>query len=80
MVGNKEYPEGTGRNKKEAKEAAAKLVYLQVEGGEMSEVCDHQKFYQITLYNNKASISTSQQLLNVYLVKEWFNNTYNYLR
>ncbi|XP_075875071.1 interferon-induced, double-stranded RNA-activated protein kinase [Nelusetta ayraudi] len=37
LVGDKEYPEGTGRNKKEAKEAAAKLVYLEVHGSEMSE-------------------------------------------
>ncbi|XP_075875072.1 interferon-induced, double-stranded RNA-activated protein kinase-like [Nelusetta ayraudi] len=37
LVGGKEYPEGTGRNKKEAKEAAAKLVYLEVHGSEMSE-------------------------------------------
>lgn len=41
MVGGKEYPEGTGRNKKEAKEAAAKLVYLEVYGSEMSEVCEN---------------------------------------
>lgn len=54
MVGGEEYPEGTGRNKKEAKEAAAKLVYLQVEGGEMSEVSDStHKFYQSSLQYKK---------------------------
>lgn len=53
MVGDKEYPEGTGRNKKEAKEAAAKLVYFQVEGGEMSEVCKyHYRFYFYNDINN----------------------------
>lgn len=41
MVGDKEYPEGTGRNKREAKEAAARLVYLQVHGDEMSEVFEN---------------------------------------
>lgn len=52
-VGDKEYPPGTGRNKKEAKEAAAKLVYLQVEGTEMSEVCEiRHKFYQGILHKN----------------------------
>lgn len=52
LVGGKGYPEGAGRNKKEAKEAAAKIVYDHVEGGEMSEVCNsNHKFYQGTLYN-----------------------------
>lgn len=51
MVGGKEYPEGKGRNKKEAKEAAAEVVYLQVKDSGMSEVCEN-LFYQDILHKN----------------------------
>ena len=38
MVGDKEYPEVSGKTKRDAKEAAAKLVYDIICGGDSTEV------------------------------------------
>lgn len=87
MVGDKEYPEGTGRNKREAKEAAAELACLQIKGTEVSEVCENRhKFFIEALFTKiitilkKMSTSTAQQSLKQYLVKEWLNNFFTELR
>lgn len=38
MVGDEEYPEATGKTKREAKEEAAKLVYYEIYGSKTTEV------------------------------------------
>lgn len=40
ICGDKEFPEATGRNKKEAKEAAAELVYNIINEQEKEQVRD----------------------------------------